>query len=183
MGCVPGCHAPHLPSLPPFAAPQVWILTIQCFECLNVAAQTLCSSYLGEWVGPRLHFSIAALDQPLKDRGVTGSWVPCVQMFITQRAGCLSSCTLCMIASHTQALVTQPQRMPSFSASCSWVWVLARLWASSCSWPSTRLWGGSHGMQTWSTRWAGGQTGCACSLSVHGLASQPCIARGRCLHT
>lgn len=35
---------------PSFSATQtqVWILTIQFFECLNVAAQTLCAAYLGE---------------------------------------------------------------------------------------------------------------------------------------
>lgn len=27
---------------------QLWILTIQFFECLNVATQTLCASYLGQ---------------------------------------------------------------------------------------------------------------------------------------
>jgi hypothetical protein len=46
-------HAPNQlsntlpPPSPPPAAPQVWMITIQFFECLNVATQALCSSYLG----------------------------------------------------------------------------------------------------------------------------------------
>jgi len=74
-------------------AKQVWIVTIQFFECLNVATQTHCATYLGERCA--ICVCVHVFVQP-----VWVSAVPsvCVHVSVCFCAVCLGEC--CAICMH-----------------------------------------------------------------------------------